>query len=948
MADMSVSGIASGINWDEMIAKILDKAKKPALVMVEKRDKLTRKQEYFEEFQIALQKLNSALSPLKLPSTYKAKGLEIERVDKSGSYKGVLTATANADAEVNVHDLEVLKLAKSQVQRSNAFTDKLSGAFTGVLSGASEAHFWIGIGGRRLRIEVHSDDTLESLAKRINTTLKTQRPPLGVTASVVDNKLILKSDATGLGKDTQKVAMTRSGNAYDLLENMVVDSGDLVVKSKKGDKTWKRGVDFDVVAGNQIRWRDYEPQTVPAGATYQVKYKAADGDEYTTGGAAYGPSDIVRGTGDVDKDALPFVPKTALSTTNISIKDKNGITYQYGTDFTIDGKSVKWLGTNRPDEGVAYKVTYKPAAGEEFTLNVKRGAEDEVTMGTTTYEDFAKGKSVIKQGGRTYVQGEDFDIVNGGSSPAKAVVRWRPEAAWSAPAPSSSYSLELTKADGTTQTFSVTRADKDKLTMKEWGFTKAGGTIDPTAVYVYQDPPTNFGAGVFEPSTISSPDQEFTLTWKPSTPPVPRDTPKYGDEYTVEYEHEKNTFTLSDDGTGILSALGLDLKDEAHYTAAEDAEMILNGEKVTRSSNKIGPEYKNELIKGVTMELKGVGHVSMDISHDLEASVKAIQAFTEAYNDVMKWINVKSSEKAVDETKKATLPANDFRMKWGLLFGNSLLRDAKSRMRRSVTQTYTHTFKQRKSRDPIYGTMEQNGLKGQSTLRVTVGARTADITVNPEDTLESIAARINDTSGSGEASALHYDPDGRKYPTPFAKASVSDGKLVIDAGTDRPVQVSGTSALKALGMDYTYTGLYQMGFKTTSTDFGKSGELEFSSRDFMKAMTKNSEEATDVMLAFAKDMQTFADGMLRSSAASGDSGKGAAKGAVVREIDGIKTEVNSINKYLNTFEQRLQKKKETLFKRFSDAERNLSKLMQQASWLNSVTAQLQGAGRNQQ
>ena len=163
MADMSVSGIASGINWDEMIAKILDKAKKPALVMVEKRDKLTRKQEYFEEFQIALQKLNSALSPLKLPSTYKAKGLEIERVDKSGSYKGVLTATANADAEVNVHDLEVLKLAKSQVQRSNAFTDKLSGAFTGALSGASEAHFWIGIGGRRLRIEVRSDDTLKSV-----------------------------------------------------------------------------------------------------------------------------------------------------------------------------------------------------------------------------------------------------------------------------------------------------------------------------------------------------------------------------------------------------------------------------------------------------------------------------------------------------------------------------------------------------------------------------------------------------------------------------------------------------------------------------------------------------------------------------------------------------------------------------------------------------------------
>ena len=168
---------------------------------------------------------------------------------------------------------------------------------------------------------------------------------------------------------------------------------------------------------------------------------------------------------------------------------------------------------------------------------------------------------------------------------------------------------------------------------------------------------------------------------------------------------------------------------------------------------------------------------------------------------------------------------------------------------------------------------------------------------------------------------------------------------MIDAGTDRQVQVSGAPVLKALGMDYTYTGLYQMGFKTTSRDHGKSGELEFSSKDYMKAMTKNAEEATDVMLAFAKDMQTFADGMLRSSAASGDSGKGAAKGAVVRTIDGIDTEIKSINKYLKTFEQRLQKKKETLFKRFSEAERNLSKLMQQASWLNSVTAQLDAAAK---
>ena len=119
----------------------------------------------------------------------------------------------------------------------------------------------------------------------------------------------------------------------------------------------------------------------------------------------------------MDKDALPFTPQVP---TNTSIKDKNGVTYQYGTDFAIEGKSVKWLGMNRPGEGVAYKVTYKPDTNEEFTLNVKRGAED---VTGADYADFVGGKSVIKQGGRTYVQGEDFDIVSGGGSPAKAVVQ---------------------------------------------------------------------------------------------------------------------------------------------------------------------------------------------------------------------------------------------------------------------------------------------------------------------------------------------------------------------------------------------------------------------------------------------------------------------------------------------------------------------------------------------
>ena len=93
------------------------------------------------------------------------------------------------------------------------------------------------------------------------------------------------------------------------------------------------------MAGNQIRWRDYEPQTAPAGATYQVKYQAVAGDVYTN-------DRVVRGSGDVDVAAIPFVPGDI---TKIVVKNALGtVTYQHGTDFVLDGKNIHWLTSNRP------------------------------------------------------------------------------------------------------------------------------------------------------------------------------------------------------------------------------------------------------------------------------------------------------------------------------------------------------------------------------------------------------------------------------------------------------------------------------------------------------------------------------------------------------------------------------------------------------------------------
>lgn len=933
MASTTVSGVASGIDWEGIIKKMTEMASKPAQVQVNKRKNLNNKKTLFEEMKVAMQKMHSSISSLKLPSTYRAKEVKVERLDSNGSYKGVLTASVTSDAEVNVYNLEVQQLARAQLQRSNSFSGSLSDVFQGPLQGLTSTRLWISSGGRKAQVDVLASDTLESLAKRINTTIKTMNPPMGVTASVVDGRLILKSDKTGLEETTSKEVIKRSDQSWDALSTLSIDpstlsGGDVTVT---GDgKTWMNGKDFDVV-GNQIRWREYDDQTAKAGDTYHVTYKAAAGDVYSR--------EVTRASGDLlDRTALDFVPHSATLTADkikITSKDEDGTPreYHYGTDFTLAGKSIVWKGDNRPADGKKYTVTYKPANDEELTLQVKRGDTDEIkdSGNAITYSSIAGGTAVITQGGKTYREGEDFDLIAG--TDGKANVRWRREAAWNAPKiDTTGYTLTVSGLTGGEKTFNVKRAAEDEFDLLKRGFSTATGTVTRVeygSLFKAWDPITGQATG----GTLDVDKATGKLTWKQESAPSPRPgLPNAGTELTVNYKRRANTFTLSDNGSGLLSALGLDLKDAEHFTEAQDAVMLLDGNKVTRSSNDIGADYGNELIKGMTLKLKGVGKVSMDVEHDAEKAVKAIEGFVESYNDLMGWINTRSSEKELDKSAKATVDANDFRMRWGALYGNSLLRDCKSRLRTIVSQDYTFTFKERKSADALYGTMARNGLAGEATLRVKVGDRSADIPVKPEDTLETIAERINDTSKGGVAAALHYDGEGKEKN--YVRASVEGDRLVVRAADKTEVSLSGQAAMKALKLNYTYRGAYQLGLKTTKDDYGKSGKLEFDSKDFMKAMTRNPEEVQQLMVSFAGEMDTYCKSMLRSS-------EGGTSGTLTREIGDLAKQISNIDKDLEKFQKRLEEKQEALRRRYASAENRIAKLSQQANALSNIIGMMQ-------
>ena len=520
MASTTVSGVASGIDWEGIIKKMTEMASKPAQVQVNKRKNLNNKKTLFEEMKVAMQKMHSSISSLKLPSTYRAKEVKVERLDSNGSYKGVLTASVTSDAEVNVYNLEVRQLAKAQLQRSNSFSGSLSDVFQGPLQGLTSSRLWISSGGRKAQVDVLASDTLESLVKRINTTIKTMNPPMGVTASVVDGRLILKSDKTGLEETTSKEVIKRSDQSWDALSTLSIDpstlsGGDVTVTG--GGKTWTNGKDFDVV-GNQIRWREYDDQTAKAGDTYHVTYAAAGGDVYSKG--------VTRASGDLlDRAALDFVPSSAnlaAGTSKITIKDEDGASYEYGTAFTLAGKSIVWKGDNRPANGKKYTVTYEPAAGEKLTLQVKRGDTDEIkdSGNAITYSSIAGGTAVITQGGKTYREGEDFDLIAG--TDGKANVRWRREAAWNAPKiDTTGYTLTVSGLTGGEKTFNVKRAAEDEFDLLKRGFSTATGTVTRVeygSLFKAWDPITGQATG----GTLDVDKATGKLTWKQESAPSPR------------------------------------------------------------------------------------------------------------------------------------------------------------------------------------------------------------------------------------------------------------------------------------------------------------------------------------------------------------------------------------------------------------------------------------------
>jgi flagellar hook-associated protein 2 len=144
----------------------------------------------------------------------------------------------------------------------------------------------------------------------------------------------------------------------------------------------------------------------------------------------------------------------------------------------------------------------------------------------------------------------------------------------------------------------------------------------------------------------------------------------------------ENSFTVTENLSGG-QALGI-----AQMQAASNAQLIVNGVGITKSSNTV-----SDVIDGVTFTLKdeAASSVNLRVEKDADAIISAVNEFVSAYNSVNTFVSSQFNYNATTE-------------KAGVLAGDQTLRSIQSSLQNKLTQSVTNRY-------TSYGVAGQVGLE---------------------------------------------------------------------------------------------------------------------------------------------------------------------------------------------------------------------------------------------
>ncbi|MHB1041773.1 MAG: flagellar hook-associated protein 2 [Eubacteriales bacterium] len=180
---LRISGLASGIDTDSIMSKLMSAQRVPVDRLNQDRQILQWQQEDYREINISLRSFRDLVFNMKLQATYLAK-------KATSSNESVVKVSANSNAVAGVYTLTVNKLAKGAYMTSTAdlaaYKDTLNAQFG--ISGT----YGLKINGTEITVDANTE-SINALASKINSM------NLGVKASYDStvNRFFLMSTTTG-------------------------------------------------------------------------------------------------------------------------------------------------------------------------------------------------------------------------------------------------------------------------------------------------------------------------------------------------------------------------------------------------------------------------------------------------------------------------------------------------------------------------------------------------------------------------------------------------------------------------------------------------------------------------------------------------------------------------------------------------------------------------------
>lgn len=461
-----------------------------------------------------------------------------------------------------------------------------------------------------------------------------------------------------------------------------------------------------------------------------------------------------------DNTTTTYLPKTSngIYPETLTSVISGANTYKKDIDYTYDNASgvITWIGDKKSTVGSSITVV---GDGETLTASTT----ESTFLPRTNTGSYPPQLLSLTSGANTYLDGVHYtyDKDNG-------VINWL---ASKKPAAGTEIDLLYTDQVNLTKTAGNTEQLPPLL---------SGGSF-ADIVFSIKDQ----DGVIYTQGTDFSVDAAGEVTWLTATRPATDKT------YTVTlgdaaaYGTDYNKFYLEAlDNSTVLAQMGLDKA--ANRVDAEDAELVVNGVTVIRSSNNI-----TDLIANVTLDLVGKGEIVLNVTQDGKEAVEGTQKFIDAYNELMTLINDLLAEKRASTTGK------DEDTVFGLFHGDPLLWSIQSQMRNLIMNPVSNISSAVATNKFIH---PATSLDMTGSFYITTGGKRTRIDVAKTDSLEDIRRSIAEATNQITKDGTAISDDSM----PFS-VSIRNGQLVINSTNNKAgVSTSTHTLARKAGQDYDY------------------------------------------------------------------------------------------------------------------------------------------------